>query len=174
MWMAPPPGKLAACENNIMVWLGAGPFPEPLPTTFNGKPCFTVTTDKRVWDNAVAQWKATHPTTLRDVGAPIVSLFSPGITGSTTLTGTVTLKATAVDDQEVAGVQFKLNGQPIGAEVTTEAPLSWTDRASGPTKYRLTWDSHTKPNGTYTLTVAARDASGNTKTSTGITVTISN
>src|SRR2546430_11704085 len=34
--MAPPPGKLAGCANNVMVWLGAGPFPEPLPS------CFTV------------------------------------------------------------------------------------------------------------------------------------
>jgi len=165
MWMAPPPGKLADCENNTMVWLGAGPFPEPLPSTFNGKPCFAITTDKSVWDNAVAQWKANHPTTLSDVAAPIVSLFSPGLVGSPTLTGTVPLTATAVDDRDVAAVQFKLNGQNLGAEVTTEAPL---------TKFTLTWDSHTKANGTYTLTATARDGAGNTQTSTGVTVTISN
>src|SRR5258706_10027484 len=41
MFMAPRPGKLADCDNNVMVWLGAGPFPETLPTTFNGQPCFT-------------------------------------------------------------------------------------------------------------------------------------
>jgi len=165
MYMAPPPGKLADCENNIMVWLGSGPFPETLPATFNGKPCFTITTDQSVWDTAVAQWKANHPTTLSDVGAPIVSLFSPGLVGSTTLTGIVTLTATAVDDRDVAGVQFKLDGQPIGAEVTTEAPT---------TKFTLTWDSHTKPNGRYTLTATARDGAGNMQTSAGVTVTISN
>jgi len=32
-----PPGKLFDCANNVMIWLGAGPFPEPLPATFNGK-----------------------------------------------------------------------------------------------------------------------------------------
>ncbi len=165
MYMAPPPGKLADCADNTMVWLGSGRFPEPLPSTFNGKPCFTITTDKSVWDTAVAQWRANHPTTLSDVGAPIVSLFSPGIVGSTTLKGTVTLKATAVDDREVAGVQFKLDGQNIGAEVTSEAPL---------TKFNLTWDSHTKPNGKYILTATARDAAGNAQTATGVTVTISN
>ena len=165
MYLAPPPGKLADCADNTMVWLGSGRFPEPLPSTFNGKPCFTITTDKSVWDTAVAQWRANHPTTLSDVAAPIVSLFSPGIVGSTTLKGTVTLTATAVDDREVAGVQFKLDGQPIGAEVTSEAPL---------TKFTLTWDSHTKSNGKYTLTATARDAAGNTQTATGVTVTISN
>jgi len=165
MYMAPPPGKLADCENNIMVWLGSGPFPEPLPSTFNGKPCFTITTDKSVWDRAVTQWKAKHPTTLGDIAAPIVSLFSPGIVGSTTLKGTVTLTATAVDDGDLPRVQFKLNGLNLGAEVTTE---------SAPTKFKLTWDSRTKPNGTYTLTATARDVFGNTKTSTGVTVTISN
>ena len=46
-----PDGILASCSNNIIVWLGEGEFPDPLPD------CFTVTTDRSVWDNAVAQWK---------------------------------------------------------------------------------------------------------------------
>jgi len=168
MYMAPPPGKLADCENNVMVWLGSGSFPETLPTTFNGKTCFSLMTGAaglQYWDNAVAQWKANHPATLPDVGPPIVSLFSPGLVGSTTLTGSVSLTATAVDDRDVAGVQFQMNGQNIGTEVTTESPM---------TKFTLSWDSRGLPNGTYTLTATARDAAGNTTTSTGITVTISN
>jgi hypothetical protein len=55
-----PPGKLTSCSNNIMVWLGTGDFPATLPTTFNGQPCFTITKDKSVWDNAVARWKHKH------------------------------------------------------------------------------------------------------------------
>lgn len=55
-----PAGKLASCTNNTMVWLGTGPYPEPLPTTLNGQPCFTITTDKSVWDTAVAAWKTRH------------------------------------------------------------------------------------------------------------------
>src|SRR6266567_726955 len=120
MWMAPPPGKLADCRNNVMVWLGSGSYPETLPTTFNGQPCFTIMTGAaglQYWNNAVAQWQALHPDPLPDVAPPIVSLFSPGISGSTTLTGTVTMVATAVDDRAVMGVQLKLNGQNIGAEV---------------------------------------------------------
>lgn len=46
--------KLIDCQNNILVWLGDGPFPAPLPS------CFTVTKDKSVWDNAVTIWKIQH------------------------------------------------------------------------------------------------------------------
>ncbi|HKA02687.1 MAG TPA: hypothetical protein VKD67_00110, partial [Acidimicrobiales bacterium] len=53
--MGIPPGKLDSCSNNIMVWLGPGDFPTTLPA------CFTVTTDRTVWDNAVADWLARHP-----------------------------------------------------------------------------------------------------------------
>ena len=167
MYMAPPPGKLADCENNVMVWLGSGSFPETLPTTFNGKPCFRLLTGAeglQYWNDAVAQWKANHPWMTVDAGPPIVSLFSPGIQGSTTLTGTVTLTATAVDDQDIAGVQLQMNGQNIGPELT-ESPL---------TKFTLSWDSRGLPNGTYTLTARARDTAGRVTTSAGVTVTISN
>lgn len=56
-----PDGKLASCSNNVVVWLGEGEFPDPLPKTFGGLPCFTVTTDPTVWDSAVQQWKLHHP-----------------------------------------------------------------------------------------------------------------
>ena len=161
LYMAPVPGKLKSCANNVMVWLGPGSFPEPLPS------CFTVLTGQAgrdYWDNAVAQWKAAHPAPV-DMAPPIVSLWSPGLAGSSTLTGTVTLVATAVDDQALGGVQFALNGQPIGAEVST---------AATPAKFPLTWDSHGLANGTYTLTATARDVAGHRTTSAGVTVTISN
>jgi hypothetical protein len=53
--MGIPPGKLSGCANNVMVWLGPGDFPTTLPD------CFTVTKDRTVWDNAVADWLARHP-----------------------------------------------------------------------------------------------------------------
>src|SRR6266705_1862852 len=175
MWMAPPPGKLADCKNNVMVWLGSGSYPETLPTSFNGQPCFTIMTGAaglQYWNNAVAQWYAAHPDPLPDVAPPIVSLFSPGISGSTTLTGTVTIVATANDDRAVVGVQLQLNGQNIGAEVTQDGASG--DDMFGPTHYALTWDSHGVANGTYTLTAVARDAAGHSTTSAGVTVTVSN
>ena len=175
MWMAPPPGKLADCRNNVMVWLGSGSFPETLPTTFNGQPCFTIMTGAaglQYWNTAVANWYAHHPDPLPDVAPPIVSLFSPGISGGTTLSGTVTIVATANDDRAVVGVQLKLNGQNIGAEVTQDGASG--DDMFGPTHYALTWDSHGVSNGTYTLTAIARDVAGHTTTSAGVTVTVSN
>src|SRR6266576_1088846 len=174
MYMAPPPGKLADCSNNVMVWLGPGSFPETLPTTFNGKQCFTIMTGAAglaYWDAAVAAWHAAHPNTLPDVTPPIVGMYSPGLTGSTTLTGVVTLRATAVDDRDVVGVQFRMNGTSIGAEVTTGGVSG--PGATGPTKYALSWDSHGVANGAYTLTAVARDAAGHTTTSAGVTVTVS-
>jgi hypothetical protein len=55
-----PSGKLESCSNNIVVWLGSGPYPDPLPTTFKNQPCFTITTDPSVWDNAVAAWLSNY------------------------------------------------------------------------------------------------------------------
>jgi hypothetical protein len=48
------PDTLTSCSNNVMVWLGEGPYPAPLPS------CFTVTTDPAVWHHAVADWKLRH------------------------------------------------------------------------------------------------------------------
>jgi len=175
MYMAPPPGKLVDCENNVMVWLGSGSFPETLPTTFNGKACFTLMTGAaglQFWKDAVAGWNAAHPNALADVGSPVVSLFSPGISGSSTLTGVVTLVATAVDDRAIAGVQLQLNGANIGAEILADGASGYG--TTGPTKYNLSWDSRTVANGTYTLTATARDAAGHVTTATGVTVTVSN
>lgn len=52
--MGIPPGKLAACANNVMVWLGPGDYPAALPS------CFTVTRDRTVWDQAKADWIRRH------------------------------------------------------------------------------------------------------------------
>jgi len=153
-YFAPP--KLKSCSNNVLVWLGSGSPPRSLPS------CFTVMTGATglaYWNTQVAAWKARHLAGI-DVAPPIVALFNT----PSTLAGTATLVATAVDDQAIAGVQFKLNGQNIGSEVLADQ----VDKA------RLSWDSRTKANGTYTLTATARDAAGHSKTSTGISVSVSN
>jgi hypothetical protein len=53
--MGLPPEQVASCSNNTLVWLGPGEYPAKLPS------CFTVTKDRKVWDVAVAGWKARHP-----------------------------------------------------------------------------------------------------------------
>jgi len=167
MYMAPPPGRLIECAGNIMIWEGNGPFPERLPD------CFTLVTGTRglqVWDSVVALWKARHPYTSPDVAPPVVSLFQPGVSGASVLTGTVELVATAVDDRGVAGVRFRLDGRDIGPEVAAPT-LVRRDRF---TKYVLTWDSRGVPNGSYSLTATARDAAGNSATAASSVVTIRN
>ncbi|HMA39250.1 MAG TPA: Ig-like domain-containing protein [Gemmatimonadales bacterium] len=158
--LGPPAGKLKDCANNVMIWLGSGPFPEPLPA------CYTLLTGAAglaYWDNAVASWKANHSSALADIGPPIVSIVTP-LEGAS-LEAIVTLTATAVDDRDVAGVQFRIDGGDIGSEVTAESPL---------TKFTMSWDSRAAANGTHVLAAVARDAAGKTTTSAGITLTIAN
>src|SRR2546422_11773912 len=78
-----------------------------------------------------------------------------------TVSGTITVSATASDNVGVAGVQFQLDGAPLGAEDTT-AP------------YSVPWDTTTATPGTHTLRAIARDAANNTTTSSSVTVTVSN
>ena len=59
---------------------------------------------------------------------------------------------TASDNTGVAGVQFRLDGSPIGPE-DTSAP------------YSISWDSATASNGGHAMTAAARDAAGNMNSS---------
>src|SRR5437879_713126 len=94
-----------------------------------------------------------------DTTPPTVSMTAPAA-GSTVST-TVTVSATASDNVGVAGVQFKLDGATLGAEVTA-AP------------YTLSWNTTTASNGAHTLTAVARDAAGNTTTSSGATITVGN
>jgi hypothetical protein len=94
-----------------------------------------------------------------DTAAPSVALTSPA--PGAVVGGAVTLTAAASDDVGVAGVQFLLDGAPVGAE-DTAAP------------YSFTWSSGTASNGSHVLTARARDAAGNTSTSAPVAVTVSN
>jgi hypothetical protein len=88
-----------------------------------------------------------------------VSLASPA--DGSVASGAVRLSAAVPDGVGAAGVQFLLDGKPLGPEVTT-AP------------YSLSWDSTTVRNGTHTLQARVSDAGRSTVTSAPITVTVSN
>jgi len=107
----------------------------------------------------VDAFDVTSPPAGPDTTPPSVSITSPG--SGATVAGTVAVTASASDNVGVAGVQFFLDGGPLGAEDTT-AP------------YSTAWDTTTVVDGSHTLTAMARDAAGNTKTSTPVTVTVSN
>ena len=89
---------------------------------------------------------------------PSVSVTAP-LTGST-LAGNVTLRADATDDKAVAGVLFLVDGAAVGSEDTV-AP------------YEMVWDSRSTTNGPHAVTARARDAAGNTSSST-VAVTVNN
>jgi hypothetical protein len=93
-----------------------------------------------------------------DMEDPTVSVTSP-IPGP--VSGTVNLAADATDNVGVVGVQFQVDGVPVGAEDTT-AP------------YEATWNTTTATNGAHSVTAIARDAAGNTKTSDPVAVTVDN
>jgi hypothetical protein len=95
----------------------------------------------------------------RDTTPPTVTITDPS--GGATLAGTITVAASASDNVGIAGVQFKLDGVDLGAEEQV-------------TPYAVFWDTTTASNGSHTLTAVARDAAGNTRMSSPLTVTVSN
>jgi hypothetical protein len=94
-----------------------------------------------------------------DTTPPAVTVTSPS--GGATVFGTITVAANASDNVAVAGVQFFIDGAPLGAE-DTSAP------------YSATWDTTTAANASHAVTARARDAAGNTAVSAAVTVTVAN
>ncbi len=92
-----------------------------------------------------------------DTTKPTVSVTAPSNNAS--VSGTVSITVTAADNVGVAGVQFKIDGANLGAEDTVSP-------------YSTSWVTDGLASGTHTITAVARDAAGNTTTSSAITVTI--
>ena len=90
---------------------------------------------------------------------PSVSVTSPA--SGATVSGTATVAASATDNRGVSGVQFKLDGQNLGAE-DTSAP------------YSTPWNTTSSAEGAHTLSAVARDAAGNSATSQSVSVTVDN
>jgi hypothetical protein len=97
-------------------------------------------------------------TVVGDTTAPTVSVTAPaaGVVSAQT-----TVTANAADAIGVESVQFKLDGQDLGAP-DTAAPFS------------LPWDTTTASDGHHSLTAVARDASGNATTSAAVAIDIRN
>jgi hypothetical protein len=94
-----------------------------------------------------------------DMIAPTVSVSAP--VGGSSVAGVVGLSASASDDVGVVGVQFRVDGVNVGAEV------------SGPSPYSGSWDSRLVADGSHVVSAVARDAAGNTGSSS-VSVTVSN
>src|SRR5438552_7258461 len=94
-------------------------------------------------------------------GSLIVTVTSPASGSTVSGTVPVTASVTSVGALTVAGVQFKLDGNNLGAEDTT-AP------------YSVSWNTTTASNGSHTLTAVARDSLGMLWTSDPVTVRVFN
>jgi hypothetical protein len=88
---------------------------------------------------------------------PTIEITSPA--ADSTLGKSATLTAAADDNVGVVGVQFLVDGQRIGGEITS-AP------------YTLTWSTRWVSKGPHLLTAVARDAAGNLAFSPSVNVTI--
>jgi len=102
-----------------------------------------------------------------DIGANVDAISSDTVAPSVAVTapppgvvsGTIAVNATASDNVAVVGVQFKLDGVPLGEE-DLAAP------------YSIRWNTAAATPGTHTLTAVARDAAGNVTASAGVTVIV--
>jgi hypothetical protein len=94
-----------------------------------------------------------------DTAAPQVMVTDPQ--AASTVSGIVAVGATASDNVAVTRVQFKVDGQALGAPDTSPP-------------FQTSWDSRTAGAGSHTITAEASDAAGNTGVSTGVTVTVDN
>ncbi len=92
-----------------------------------------------------------------DTTPPTVSVTAP----SGTVSGTVNMTAAASDNVAVAGVQFHVDGTARGPE-DVAAP------------YQTALDTTQLPNGNHAAAAVARDAAGNTRTSTAVNFTVNN
>jgi len=93
-----------------------------------------------------------------DTIAPSVSISAPA--NNATVSGTVSVTASASDIVGVSRVEFYINGS-----------LMVTDTAS---PYSFSWDTTTVTKGVYTLITKAYDAAGNVGQSTAVMVTVAN
>ena len=97
-------------------------------------------------------------TVANDSAPPVATLDTPA--AGSNVSGIVALLATASDDVGVAGVQFKIDGAPLGSEAAV-AP------------YERLWNTADLANGPHTVTAVARDAAGH-ETATSVELTVVN
>jgi len=129
------------------------------------------------WNSIIANCIATVPSDVggwndtpiwgivpRSAGTPpppstSVSVTSP--TAGATVSGTISVTASASNSAGIAGVQFQLDGVNVGTEVATSP-------------YSFSWNTTTSTDGTHALAAVARDMLGNLTASSSVSVTVSN
>jgi hypothetical protein len=141
--------------------VGAFGFDMPIPASFrDGSPhvVYAYAVDLTGASTAVLTGSP-KPFTLTapDTTPPSVAIASP-INGAV-VSGVVNITANAWDEVGVAGVTFRVDGVPLGAEDTTRP-------------FTAVWNTAGVPGGSHTITAVARDAAGNQRASAPVTVKI--
>lgn len=133
--------------------------------TTDGQSTFTVSADGQVNQGPNEVLDAELPRTFDldevtgpDTEAPTTSITSPS--DGATVSGTLTVTASASDNVGVTKVEFKLDD--VLQSTDTAAPYSWS------------WDTTTASNGVHTLTSVAHDAAGLFTVSAPVSVTVNN
>lgn len=91
-----------------------------------------------------------------------MSIVSPA--AGATVSGAVTLRATATDNVGVTGVTFWSGSTRLGTAIRESSTGDWI----------ATVNSRSYPNGTYSVTARATDAAGNTGVSAPRSMTLRN
>jgi peptidoglycan/xylan/chitin deacetylase (PgdA/CDA1 family) len=132
--------------SNGILYLGQFPVP------------YTTTVKYRAFDNA-SNAEAVNTQLIRvDTTAPAATLTSPA--DGATLSGTVTLTASASDNNGIARVDFVVDGLTVG-----------TDAAA---PYSVDWDTQSVSDGQHSIVARAVDVAGNTTDSSAASVLVSN
>lgn len=115
----------------------------------------------QIYDRALSlsEVQAIYLGNFLDTTPPTVNITYPP--AGVQVSGTITVTASATDNVSLAGVQFKVDGVNIGAE-DTAAP------------FELPLDTTTLTDADYTLTAVARDAAGNSSTSSAVQIRVLN
>ena len=150
----PSPRRVAYDTNTFAVTLTPG-FALDLNTTYTLRLASTIKAANGVALGTPQSWSFT--TRPPDTTPPAVAVTSPADGSTVIANGTLTANAT--DAGGVAGVQFKVDGNDVGAEDTV-AP------------YTMPWNVQALSAGNHTVTAVARDTSGNSATSAPVNVTV--
>lgn len=140
-------------------------------TNFQGARTATAQAAKTLFGDCSAEWANTHrawdavgvggtwtPCGTGDTTPPTATLTAPS--AGSTLTGSVTISANATDNVGVTAVEFYVGTALVGTDTTSP--------------YSISWDSKSVANGSVSITAKAKDAAGNTGTSSAVTATVSN
>jgi cell division protein FtsN len=93
-----------------------------------------------------------------DTEDPVVSITSPG--DGETVSGLVDVSVSATDNVAVEKVELRIDGNLLDTDFTSP--------------YLFSWDTTQEANNSHTIQAKAHDTSGNTATSTLVTVTVDN